>query len=94
MRKLLYSVENRLQSVITYLQNMANDDDALLVKKQWTCISCDKNLDKYNAKVGQHLNWDLLSSKKISPTKAGAYGQTGQLANKIRNLLENGKGSE
>lgn len=76
-----------MQAVIVFLQNSTNQDDALLVKKQWTCISCDKNVDKYNAKVGQHLNWDNLSSKKISPTKAGAFGQTGQLANKIRTLL-------
>lgn len=65
-----------------------------MVKKQWTCISCDKNVDKYNAKVGQHLNWDNLVSKKISPTKAGAFGQTGQLANKIRLLMENQKGND
>lgn len=80
-----------MQAVIIFLQNSTNEDDALLVKKQWTCISCDKNVDKYNAKVGQHLNWDNLSSKKISPTKAGAFGQTGQLANKIRSLMENQK---
>ena len=87
MRKLVYSVENRLQSVISYLQSMSNEDDALLVKKQWGCISCDKSLDKYNAKVGQHLNWESLASKKISPTKTGAFGQTGQLASKIRTLM-------
>ena len=80
-----------MQAVILFLQHSSNQDDALLVKKQWTCVSCDKHVDKYNAKVGQHLNWDNLSSKKISPTKAGAFGQTGQLANKIRSLLQNQK---
>lgn len=84
---MIYSLENRLQAVIIFLQNTANEDDALLVKKQWTCISCDKNIDKFNAKVGQHLAWDNLVSKKISPTKAGAFGQAGQLANKIRSLM-------
>lgn len=64
------------------------------MKKQWACISCDKNIDKFNGKIGQHLNWDNLSSKKISPTKAGAFGQTGQLASKIRSLMDNQKSGE
>lgn len=29
-----------------------------------------------------------MNAKKMSPTKAGAFGQTGQLAAKIRNLME------
>ena len=62
----------------------------MIVKKNWTCISCDKNVEKFNGKIGQHLNWDSINSKKISPNKIGAFGQTGQLANKIKNLLDNG----
>ena len=84
---MVYSIESRLQSIIIFLQNSVNDDDALLVKKQWTCVSCDKNLDKYGGKVGQHLNWDTMNAKKLSPTKMGAFGQTGQLANKIRVIM-------
>lgn len=30
-----------------------------------------------------------MNAKKMSPLKAGAFGQTGQLATKIRNLMEN-----
>lgn len=44
--------------------------------------------------MGQHLNWDTVASKKISPTKIGAFGQTGQLATKIRNLMDGGDGEE
>lgn len=91
---MIYSLDNRLQSVIAFLQSSMNDDDALLVKKPWTCISCDKQIEKYNGKIGQHLNWDSMNSKKLSPSKAGAFGQTGQLANKIRSLMDNQKGAE
>lgn len=90
----MYSLDNRLQSVIAFLQNSIGEDDALLVKKQWTCISCDKQQEKYNGKIGQHLNWDTMNSKKLSPSKAGAFGQTGQLAHKIRTLMENQKAAE
>jgi hypothetical protein len=33
-----------------------------------------------------------VSPKKISPTKAGAFGQTSQLASKIRAVMESQKG--
>jgi hypothetical protein len=82
-------LESKLQTLIVWVQNTLNEDDALIVKKQWTCISCDRNVERFNGKIGQHLNWDLLASKKISPTKAGAFGQNGQLANKVRTLMEN-----
>ena len=88
LRKSLFVLEGKVQSVISYLQSIAQEDEALLVRKQWACVSCDKGLDKYQAKVGQHLNWDTMNSKKMSPTKAGAFGQTGQLAAKIRNLMD------
>jgi len=67
---------------------LAQEDEALLVRKQWTCVSCDKGLEKYQGRVGQHLSWESISSKKISPTKAGAFGHTGQLAAKIKNLMD------
>lgn len=88
LRKTIFVLEGKVTSVISYLQSLAQEDDALLVRKQWNCISCDKSLDRYQAKVGQHLNWDTVNSKKMSPTKAGAFGQTGQLAAKIRNLMD------
>jgi hypothetical protein len=90
LRKNLFVVESKVQSVVGYLQSLAQEEEALVVKKQWTCVSCDKGLEKYQGKVGQHLNWDNVNAKKMSPTKAGAFGQTGQLANKIRNLMEEG----
>ena len=33
-----------------------------------------------------------MNPKKLSPSKVGAFGQTGQLANKIRTIMENQKG--
>ncbi len=39
---MVYSLDNKIQSIITYIQSLATEDDALIVKKNWTCISCDK----------------------------------------------------
>ncbi len=35
-----------------------------------------------------------MNPKKLSPTKIGAFGQTAQLASKIRNLMDSSKGGE
>ncbi len=87
---MFYNMDAKLQSIINYLQSMATDDDALIVKKNWTCISCDKMIEKFNGKMGQHVNWDSVQAKKLSPAKVGAFGQAGQLASKIKHLMENG----
>lgn len=44
LKKNVYILESKLQSVVAYLQSISSEDDALLVKKQWTCVSCDKGL--------------------------------------------------
>lgn len=49
-------------------------------------------IEKFNGKVGQHLSWDSIPAKKLSPSKIGAFGQAGQLASKIKNLMENSAG--
>lgn len=84
---MIYNLDAKMQSVIGYLQAITNEDDALIVKKNWTCISCDKMVEKFSGKVGQHLNWDSIQAKKLSPTKIGAFGQAGQLASKIKNFI-------
>jgi hypothetical protein len=85
---MIYNVDGKLQFVVNFLQATATDDDASVVKKNWTCISCDKNVEKFNTKIGQHLNWGSVQPKKMSPTKIGGFGQTGQLASKIKNLMD------
>jgi hypothetical protein len=44
LRKNIFVLESKVQSVVGYLQSLAQEDEALLVKKQWTCVSCDKGL--------------------------------------------------
>lgn len=51
-------------------------------------MSCDKIVEKASMKRGQHLNWDNLQSKKMSPVKVGGFGQNGQYAQKIKKIME------
>lgn len=42
-----------------------NNEDARIAKTNWFCLSCDKNLQNYQGKIGQHMVWDSM------PIKAG-----------------------
>lgn len=91
---MIFNLDSKVQYIISFLQSNTNEDNALIVKKNWTCISCDKIVEKFNNKTNGHLNWDSVQPKKISPNKIGGYGQTGQLASKIKGLLDNSGGAE
>lgn len=73
--------------MIAFIQQSQEEDDPLIAKKKWSCISCDKQAEKYSGKTGNHLNWDTLNAKKMSPTKAGAFGQTVLFANKVKTII-------
>lgn len=48
------------------------DGDALVAKKNlWTCISCDKDLDKYQGKLGDYKGWAQFPPKNTNPDKMG-----------------------
>lgn len=40
-----------------------NNDDARIAKTNWFCLSCDKNLQNYQGKVGKHIVWDSMPMK-------------------------------
>ena len=61
-------------------------DDTLLVGSEKGNVLA---YDIFNGKLGQHVNWDSVQAKKLSPAKVGAFGQAGQLASKIKHLMEN-----
>lgn len=32
----------------------------------WYCLSCDKNLNSYQGKIGKHIVWDTMPLKGIN----------------------------
>ena len=57
MEKKITSIYNRLTSTDE------NNDDARAAKTSWFCLSCDKNLQNYQGKVGKHIIWDSMPLK-------------------------------
>ena len=49
------------------------EDDGLVVKRPllWSCISCDKHLDKYNGRLGDYKAWKIMPPKETSPERIG-----------------------
>ncbi len=64
VKKLIYNIENK----INYIYNMFlgdSEEDATIARRNWFCLSCDRKLDKYQGKVGNHLISNQLKSKTL-----------------------------
>lgn len=57
---------NRLNNEI--FKNEDNTDDARIARTNWYCLSCDKNLQTYQGKIGRHVVWDSMPLKGINRT--------------------------
>ncbi|OMJ66665.1 hypothetical protein SteCoe_36424 [Stentor coeruleus] len=71
--KYVESMFNRIEAVL----NKVEGEDAMLARKPlggWSCGSCEKNLDKLNAKAALHTPWNRLPVRdpKERISKAGA----------------------
>lgn len=51
----------------------AKEQDSLFVKKplNWSCASCDKDLEKYKGQLGDFKNWAVFPPKETSPERMG-----------------------
>ena len=56
---------NRLNSAL--FKSQENTEDARIARSnQWNCLSCDKNLNNYQGKIGKHVVWDSMPLKGIN----------------------------
>jgi hypothetical protein len=54
VKKSFLFVENKLNQIVTVMVHNGQtetDGDSLIAKKHWSCLSCDKNLDKFEGKL-------------------------------------------
>jgi hypothetical protein len=59
------AIENKIAYLFRMINVEANEEDALIARKGWNCLSCDKKLDAYHGKVGTHIASAMLKSKGI-----------------------------
>ena len=56
---------SRLNSNV--FKNEDGTEDARIARSnQWNCLSCDKNLQSYQGKLGKHIVWDSMPLKGIN----------------------------
>jgi hypothetical protein len=48
-----------------------SEEDTTIARKNWFCLSCDKRLDKYQGKVGNHLVNSQLKTKTLEQDTVG-----------------------
>ena len=63
-------LEKKLASLYGYITKTdENNEDARVARTNWFCLSCDKNLQNYQGKVGRHIIWDSMPIKGAGLTK-------------------------
>ena len=55
MKKLINHVEGKINYVF-HMMTSESEEDAIIARKNWFCLSCDKKLESYRGRVGAHLN--------------------------------------
>ena len=71
VKKLLSYLENKVSYLFNLVGNGANEEDTLIGRKNWFCMSCDKKLDKYHGKVGPHLASNQFKPKAMEQDITG-----------------------
>lgn len=67
---------------------MKGDDEAAsAAKKQWTCLSCERNVEGAQGKPTQHKNWDAVPMKKLHPLQSGGFGQKQASSKNIKPII-------
>jgi hypothetical protein len=63
-------LEKKLSNLYNHITNTdENNEDARVARTNWFCLSCDKNLQNYQGKIGRHVIWDCLPVKGAGLTR-------------------------
>lgn len=72
VKKMFTYLEAKINNLMSYLfGDEGNEEDARIARKQWVCLSCDKKLDKFQGKMGNHLVTSQMKSKPLDQDSVG-----------------------
>lgn len=60
-----------LEKKINYIFNTflsLNEEDARIARKSWFCLSCDRKLNTFTGKIGEHIPNTGLKGSKLNST--------------------------
>lgn len=78
-KKALFYLEKKITELYLLInpeEKNKGEMDALLVKRPlfWSCVSCDKDLDQFQGRLGDYKNWKVFPPKETSPERMGRFG--------------------
>jgi hypothetical protein len=71
MKKWMRYIENKVNYLYRIVNVESPEEDACIARKNWICLSCDKKLDAYKGKVGNHMISAQLKGKNIDQEVVG-----------------------
>ena len=88
----LHDIWKAINILETRIEMIKGDEEAVsAAKKQWTCLSCERNIDPYAGKSeGKIKNWDTVP-KKLEIAKSGGFGQKQLSSKNIKPLIPDEK---
>ena len=78
-KKALFYLEKKITELYMLINPEGKDKaelENLLSKKPlfWSCVSCDKDLEQYQGRLGDYRNWKVFPPKETSPERMGRFG--------------------
>lgn len=74
-KKALIYLEQKINQIFVILEGdgAQKDGDGLFTKRplNWSCASCDKELDKFKGQLGEYKGWQIFPPKETSPERMG-----------------------
>ena len=65
LKKMVGHLENKINYVF-HMMTSDSEEDAIIAKKNWFCLSCDKKLENYRGRIGGHLtNSSMLKGEGL-----------------------------
>ena len=71
LKKWMKHVDNKLAYIYRIVNVDMAEEDAYLARKNWFCLSCDRKLEPYRGKLGNHMINAQVKSKLIDQDVVG-----------------------
>jgi hypothetical protein len=59
--------------------------EATMARRGWACLSCDKGMDKFDGKQGEHKAWNLIQGSQ-SPPRGSGFSNLQRSQERYKNL--------
>ena len=59
--------------------------EATMARRDWACLSCDKGMEKFDGKQGEHKAWNLVQGHQ-SPPRGSGFASLQRSQERYKNL--------